>query len=71
MRRADRLFQIIQILRRSSSPITAAAIAAELETSGPFTLRRRRTWPAFIERAAGGSGPVQSGTKFIAIPLMQ
>jgi predicted DNA-binding transcriptional regulator YafY len=33
MRRADRLFQIIQILRRSSSPITAAALAAELETS--------------------------------------
>jgi predicted DNA-binding transcriptional regulator YafY len=28
MRRADRLFQIIQILRWSSSPITAAAIAA-------------------------------------------
>ena len=27
------LFQIIQILRRSSSPITAAALAAELETS--------------------------------------
>ncbi|HEX3416120.1 MAG TPA: HTH domain-containing protein [Stellaceae bacterium] len=33
MRRADRLFQIIQILRRSSSPITAAALAAEIETS--------------------------------------
>lgn len=33
MRRADRLFQIIQILRRSSRPITADAIAAELETS--------------------------------------
>ncbi|HKU99225.1 MAG TPA: YafY family protein [Vineibacter sp.] len=33
MRRADRLFQIIQILRRSSQPVTAAAIAAELETS--------------------------------------
>jgi predicted DNA-binding transcriptional regulator YafY len=33
MPRADRLFQIIQILRRSSSPITAAALAAELETS--------------------------------------
>jgi predicted DNA-binding transcriptional regulator YafY len=33
MRRADHLFQIIQILRRSSSPITAAALAAELETS--------------------------------------
>lgn len=33
MRRADRLFQIIQILRRSSRPVTAAALAAELEVS--------------------------------------
>lgn len=33
MRRADRLFQIIQILRRSRRPATADAIAAELETS--------------------------------------
>src|ERR1700740_1076076 len=33
MRRADRLFQIIQILRRTPKPITAAALAAELETS--------------------------------------
>jgi predicted DNA-binding transcriptional regulator YafY len=33
MRRADRLFQIIQILRRSPRPTTADAIAAELETS--------------------------------------
>lgn len=33
MRRADRLFQIIQILRRVRQPITADAIAAELETS--------------------------------------
>lgn len=34
MRRADRLFQIIQILRRSSRrPITAEAIGRELETS--------------------------------------
>jgi len=33
MRRADRLFQIIQILRRSRKPITADAIAEELETS--------------------------------------
>jgi predicted DNA-binding transcriptional regulator YafY len=33
MRRADRLFQIIQILRRSAQPITAAAVAAELEVS--------------------------------------
>ncbi len=33
MRRADRLFQIIQILRRARRPVTADAIAAELETS--------------------------------------
>lgn len=33
MRRADRLFEIIQVLRRSSRPVTADAIAAELETS--------------------------------------
>lgn len=33
MRRADRLFQIIQILRRTSRPVTADAIAAELEVS--------------------------------------
>lgn len=33
MRRADRLFEILQVLRRSSGPITADAIAAELETS--------------------------------------
>ena len=33
MRRADRLFQIIQILRRSTRPVTAEAIASELEVS--------------------------------------
>src|SRR5690606_36437512 len=33
MRRADRLFQIIQVLRRSSRPVTADAMATELETS--------------------------------------
>lgn len=33
MRRADRLFQIVQILRRASRPVTAEAIAEELETS--------------------------------------
>jgi predicted DNA-binding transcriptional regulator YafY len=39
MRRADRLFQIIQILRRSSRPVTAADIARELEVS-PRTVYR-------------------------------
>ena len=33
MRRADRLFQIIQILRRSTQSVTAAALAEELEIS--------------------------------------
>lgn len=33
MRRADRLFQIIQILRRSTHPVTAAMLSAELEIS--------------------------------------
>lgn len=33
MRRADRLFEIIQVLRRATGPLTADAIAAELETS--------------------------------------
>lgn len=33
MRRADRLFQIIQILRRSTRPVTAGAMASELEVS--------------------------------------
>ncbi|HEX8044273.1 helix-turn-helix transcriptional regulator, partial [Rhizobium sp.] len=33
MRRADRLFQIIQILRRSTRPVTANALAVELEVS--------------------------------------
>ena len=33
MRRADRLFQILQILRRARAPLTAQAIAQELEVS--------------------------------------
>ena len=33
MRRADRLFQIIQALRRSRRPVTASQLAAELEVS--------------------------------------
>jgi len=33
MRRADRLFRIIQILRRARKPVTASAVAEELETS--------------------------------------
>ena len=33
MRRADRLFRIIQVLRRKKRPVTAGEIAAELEAS--------------------------------------
>ena len=33
LRRAERLFQIIQILRGARGPITAEAMARELETS--------------------------------------
>ncbi len=33
MRRADRLFEIIQVLRRSKRPLTAADIAEQLESS--------------------------------------
>jgi predicted DNA-binding transcriptional regulator YafY len=33
MRRADRLFQIIQILRRTTRPVTAGKLAEELEVS--------------------------------------
>lgn len=39
MRRADRLFQIIQVLRRSSRPVTAGDMARELEVS-PRTIYR-------------------------------
>ncbi len=50
MRRADRLFQIIQVLRRTRKPLTADAIAAELETSKRTiyrdiaTLIEQRVW---------------------------
>jgi predicted DNA-binding transcriptional regulator YafY len=33
MRRGDRLFEIIQVLRRASGPLTADAIAEQIETS--------------------------------------
>ncbi len=39
MRRAERLFQIIQILRSVTPPVTAARLAAELETT-PRTIYR-------------------------------
>ena len=39
MRRADRLFQIIQILRRVSRPVTGAELARELEVSARTVYR--------------------------------
>src|SRR6202000_1769213 len=39
MRRADRLFRVIQILRRRRTPITAEDIAEELETSSRTVYR--------------------------------
>jgi predicted DNA-binding transcriptional regulator YafY len=39
LRRADRLFQIIQILRGASQPVTAAGLAREMETT-PRTIYR-------------------------------
>ena len=35
MRRAERLFHIVQILRRSTRPVTGVALTAELEVSTP------------------------------------
>jgi predicted DNA-binding transcriptional regulator YafY len=61
MRRADRLFQIIQILRRSlRRPITAEAIARELETS-------RRTVYRDIADLIGQRVPIrgEAGTGYV------
>ncbi|MEG3111206.1 YafY family protein [Pantoea sp. T14] len=52
MRRADRLFQIIQILRRSNFPVTAARLAEELEVS-------KRTIYRDIADLAGQRVPVE------------
>lgn len=52
MRRADRLFQIIQILRRDTHPVTAEAIAQELETS-------RRTVYRDIADLIGQRAPIR------------
>ncbi|WP_373355584.1 helix-turn-helix transcriptional regulator [Pseudoroseicyclus sp. CXY001] len=52
MRTTDRLFQIIQILRRTTRPVTAAAIAEELEVS-------RRTVYRDIAALIGRRVPIQ------------
>jgi predicted DNA-binding transcriptional regulator YafY len=60
MRRADRLFQIIQILRRKKLPVTAARLAEELEVS-------KRTIYRDIADLAGQRVPVEgeAGTGYI------
>lgn len=55
MRRADRLFQLIQILRRASRPVTAARLAEELEVS-------KRTVYRDIADLAGQRVPVEGET---------
>ena len=52
MRRADRLFQIIQALRRASRPVTAEALARELEIS-------KRTVYRDIAALIGQSVPIR------------
>src|SRR3569623_1471766 len=52
MRRADRLFQIIQVLRRTRRPVTADAMAAELESS-------KRTIYRDIADLIGQRGPIR------------
>jgi len=60
MRRADRLFQIIQILRRKKLPVTAARLAEELEVS-------KRTIYRDIADLSGQRVPVEgeAGTGYI------
>jgi predicted DNA-binding transcriptional regulator YafY len=57
MRKADRLFQLIQILRRTSRPVTADAIADELEVS-------RRTVYRDIADLVGQRVPIRGEAGF-------
>src|SRR3984885_11794621 len=64
MRRSDRLFDIIQRLRTARSPMTAAAIAAELEVTPRTVYRDIATLQARrvpIEGAAGGGYVLRRG----------
>src|SRR6201986_5435336 len=60
MRRADRLFQIIQVRRRTSQPMTADAIAAELETS-------KRTIYRDIATLIGQRVPIRGEARMVYI----
>ncbi len=71
MRRADRPFDIIQILRSAAGPITAAALAAQLEVTARTVYRDVVTLPARrvpIEGAPGLGYVLRRG--FDLPPLM-
>lgn len=71
MRRADRLFDIIQILRTAAGPVTAAALARELEVTPRTVYRDMATLQARrvpIEGAAGLGYVLRRG--FDLPPLM-
>jgi len=71
MRRADRLFDIIQILRTSLRPVTAAFLAAELEVAQRTIYRDMATLQARrlpIEGEAGIGYVLRAG--FDLPPLM-
>jgi predicted DNA-binding transcriptional regulator YafY len=57
MRKADRLFQIIQILRRSSRPVTSAQLAEELEVA-------RRTVYRDIAHLIAQRVPIEGATGY-------
>jgi predicted DNA-binding transcriptional regulator YafY len=63
MRRADRLFHIIQVLRRARKPVTADAIAMELETS-------KRTIYRDVATLIGQRIPIrgEAGTGYVLEP---
>lgn len=63
MRKAERLFQIIQILRRSSRPVTSAEIAQELEVA-------RRTVYRDIAHLIGQRVPIdgEAGLGYVLDP---
>jgi predicted DNA-binding transcriptional regulator YafY len=71
MRRADRLFDIIQILRTAKKPVTAADLAAQLEVTQRTVYRDMATLQARripIEGAAGFGYVLRKG--FDLPPLM-
>lgn len=71
MRRADRLFDIIQILRTARAPLTAEALAAQLEVTPRTIYRDMATLQARripIEAAAGVGYVLRKG--FELPPLM-